>query len=108
MVELCNEGFRWYDLRRWGIAEKAMNRDMMAPGQSTSANPRKFISNAKPIIDEDCIVSYDGQTWDGKTSNLRKFNTYVFKVGKDELWPIPKSELDSNMGMTPSDQNPGY
>ena len=23
MVELCNEGFRWYDLRRWGIAEKA-------------------------------------------------------------------------------------
>ena len=71
-------------------------------------NPRKFISNAKPIIDEDCIVSYDGQTWDGKTSNLRKFNTYVFKVGKDELWPIPKSELDSNMGMTPSDQNPGY
>lgn len=108
MVELCNEGFRWYDLRRWGIAEKAMNRDVMAPGQSTAASPRKFISNAKPQIDEDCIVSYDGTTWDGRGSNLRKFSTYVFKVGKDELWPIPKSELDSNEQMGPGAQNPGY
>ena len=108
MVELCNEGFRWYDLRRWGIAEKAMNRDVMAPGQSTTSDPRKFISNAKPAIDEDCIVTYPGDTWDGKAVNLRRFNRYVFQTGKDELWPIPKSELDSNKGMTPADQNPGY
>ncbi len=108
MVELCNEGFRWYDLRRWGIADKAMNRDMMAPGQSTTKAPRKFISNAKPTIDDDYIVTYSGDTWDGKESNLRKFNTYVYTVGKDEYWPIPKSELDSNKGMSPADQNPGY
>ena len=108
MVELCNEGFRWYDLRRWGIAEKAMNRDMMAPGQSSTKAPRNFISNARPTIDEDCIVTYDGTTWDGNESNLRKFNTYVYTVGKDEYWPIPKSELDANSAMTPADQNPGY
>ncbi len=108
MVELCNEGFRWYDLRRWGIAEKAMDRDIMAPGQSSAKAPRNFISNAKPSIDSDSIVSYSADTWDGKPSNLRKFNTYVFTTGKDEFWPIPKSELDSNEAMEPSDQNPGY
>lgn len=108
MVELCNEGLRWYDLRRWGIAEKAMNRVFMAPGQSTAASPRNFISNARPTIDEDCIVTYSGETWNGEKSNLRKFNTYVYKVGKDELWPIPKSELDANKAMGASAQNPGY
>lgn len=108
MVELCNEGFRWYDLRRWGIAEKAMNHEIMAPGQSSAKAPRNFISNAKPSIDSDCIVSYSADTWDGKPSNLRKFSTYVFTAGKDEFWPIPKSELDSNEAMEPSDQNPGY
>lgn len=108
MVELCNEGFRWYDLRRWGIAEKAMNRDVMAPGQSSAATPRKFISNAKPSIDADCIVTYDGTTWDGKASNLRKFNTYAFKTGKDEHWPLPKAEIDSNPAIGPENQNPGY
>ncbi len=108
MVELCNEGLRWYDLRRWGIAAEVMNRDQMAPGQSTTKAPRKFISNAIPTIDENCIVTYDGTTWDGNESNLRKFSTYVFTVNKDEYWPIPKSELDSNSAMTPADQNPGY
>jgi len=108
MIELCNEGLRWYDLRRWGIAEKAMNRVIMAPGQSTAASPRNFISNAIPTIDEDCIVTYSGETWNGEKSNLRKFNTYVYKVGKDELWPIPKSELDANKAMGASAQNPGY
>lgn len=108
MVELCNEGLRWYDLRRWGIAEKAMNRDMMAPGQSTTKRPRNFISNAIPDIDEDCIVSYSGATWDGGEINLRKFNKYVYKTGKDEYWPIPKSEMDSNTAIEPGDQNPGY
>ncbi len=108
MVELCNEGFRWYDLRRWGIAEKAMNHDVMAPGQSSAKAPRNFISNAKPHIDEDCVVTYSDETWDGNPSNLRKFGSYVFTSGKDELWPIPKSELDSNEAMNPSDQNPGY
>lgn len=85
-----------------------MNRVFMAPGQSTAASPRNFISNARPTIDEDCIVTYSGETWNGEKSNLRKFNTYVYKVGKDELWPIPKSELDANKAMGASAQNPGY
>ena len=106
MVELCNEGLRWYDLRRWNIAPKAVNRNFMAPGHSTKSSPNNYISNAKPQIDEDWIVTYDGTTWDGAASNLRIYYNYIFKEGKDELWPIPKSEMDSNSAIT--EQNPGY
>ena len=106
MVELCNEGLRWYDLRRWNIAPKAVNRNFMAPGHSTKSAPNNYISNAKPQIDEDWIVTYDGTTWDGAASNLRIYYNYIFKEGKDELWPIPKSEMDSNSAIT--EQNPGY
>ena len=38
-AELCNEGFRWFDIRRWKIASKAVNGPMYAPGYSTVQNP---------------------------------------------------------------------
>lgn len=31
-----------------------------------------------------------------------------FTAGKNELWPIPQSEIDANSEMTNNDQNPGY
>ena len=107
-VELCDEGLRWYDLRRWGIAEKAVGHDVMAPGYSSEAAPRNFISNVKPTIDDDCVVSYGDETWDGNASNLRVFQRHRFTVGRDELWPIPQEEIDSNNAISPEDQNPGY
>ena len=32
-VELCNEGFRWFDLRRWGMASTVMTGKIYAPNQ---------------------------------------------------------------------------
>jgi starch-binding outer membrane protein, SusD/RagB family len=32
----------------------------------------------------------------------------AFKVGKDELWPIPQKELDNNPKLKQTDQNPGF
>lgn len=107
-VELCDEGLRWYDLRRWGIAEKAVGHDVMAPGYSSAAKPRNFISNVKPVIDDDCIVTYGDETWDGEAGNLRIFQHHRFTPGRDELWPIPQEEVDANAAITPEDQNPGY
>lgn len=52
-VELCDEGFRWFDIRRWGIASKVMNGLIYAPNQNGE------MSNAKPTIDDDWHVSYD-------------------------------------------------
>ena len=50
-AELCNEGFRWFDIRRWKIASKAVNGPMYAPGYSTVQNPGNYISNVKPSFD---------------------------------------------------------
>ena len=99
-VELCDEGFRWFDLRRWGIAEKAVGGTIYAPAQDGS------MSNAKPSFDDSWIPTYDGTTFDGQEMNLRVYNTYTYRVGKDELWPIPQTELDTNPLI--NENNPGY
>ena len=109
MVEMCDEGLRWYDIRRWGIAETAMNRTVYAPGFSSVATPKNYISNAKPTIDENWLVTYDGTTtWDGSAFNLRTFATHIYRPGRDIHFPIPQSEIDANSAITPADQNPEY
>lgn len=100
-VELCDEGFRWFDLRRWGLAEKHLNGKIYAPAQNGD------MSNAKPNIDDNWHVTYDeSSTWDGSKFNLRVFDTMIFKTNKDELWPLPQTELDTNKEI--KENNPGY
>lgn len=108
-VELCNEGYRWFDVRRWKIAPKAVNGPMYAPGYSTVKTPDNYISNVKPTFDEDWVVTYDlSNTWDGKTGNLRVFQTMVFNPAKDYVWPVPYTELVTNPAIGLENQNPGY
>ena len=99
MVELCNEGFRWFDIRRWGIAEEVISGTLYAPASDGS------MSNAIPTIDENWHVTYKGDTFDGKKINLRKFIDMAFDPMKDYLWPIPESERIALPQIT---QNPGY
>ena len=95
-VELCNDGLRWYDLRRWGIGKTVMNGYLYL---NRAANPWSgkvvtgFDANYTPVYNHGEAVKY--------------FNTQevVFKTNKDELWPVPKSERDANKALT---QNPGY
>lgn len=102
MVELCNEGFRWFDIRRWDIVEMVLSDDLMAP----SGNNDGPMSNAKPLFDDNWHPTYDrSRTFDGKTSNLRSFVTMSFNPLKDYLWPIPQSERIANPSIQ---QNPGY
>lgn len=106
-VELCCEGFRWFDLRRWGndVASKALNGVVYAPGFENN------ISNAIPQIDENWIVKYDAtKTWDKKDLNLRKLTSYELKYveGKDELWPFPYTEMLTNPEIGFGNNNPGY
>lgn len=108
-VELCSEGFRWFDLRRWTgadgkiLAVKALNGDQYAPGFGL------VYSNVKPIIDEDWIVTYDpSQTFDGAKCNARVHTTFKFVEGKDELWPFPYSEMITNPLIGVGNNNPGY
>lgn len=108
-IELCNEGFRWFDLRRWkdasgnALAATAVNGPQYAPAFNDA------IPNAKPVIDENWIVTYGSSTWDGKSSNLRTLRTLKFTVGRDELFPFPYDEITTNPALDPvKDQNPGY
>lgn len=108
-IELCNEGFRWFDLRRWKdangtcLAATAVNGPQYAPAFNDA------LPNAKPTIDSNWIVSYNGSTWDGKASNLRTLRTLKFTVGRDELFPFPYNEITTNPALDPvKDQNPGY
>ncbi|MBE6193585.1 MAG: RagB/SusD family nutrient uptake outer membrane protein [Rikenellaceae bacterium] len=107
-VELCCEGFRWFDIRRWKDASgkplvyKAMNVEQFAPGYGRTT------SNAKPIIDENWIVTYDkNSTFDGKACNARVHTTFKFE-DKDMLWPFPKTEMETNPMIGLENNNPGY
>ena len=99
MVVLCNEGFRWFDIRRWDMAESVISGTLYAPALDGS------VSNAVPTIDSDWHVTYNGQTFDGKDMNLRRFITMSYDPMKDALWPIPEDERIANPLIT---QNPGY
>ncbi len=116
-VELCNEGFRWFDLRRWHTADslrlgssdllkKALSGPQYAPAFSSKSAPITF-SNGKPTIDESWIVTYDGATFDGNPLNMRTHVELVW-ADRDKLWPIPYTECTTNPLIGSSGQNLGY
>lgn len=109
-VELCAEGFRWFDIRRWKeddgktpVALKALNGPQYAPAYG------KTVTNAKPIIDKNWTVTYNtGSTFNGKALDARVHTTRKFVLGKDELWPFPYSEMVTNPLIGIKNNNPGY
>jgi hypothetical protein len=109
MVELCHEGFRWFDIRRWkdedgiAIANTVLNDPIYGTNNTENDGP---VSNAIPTIDDNWHCSYDAnRTWDGKTFNLRVYIQTKYVPEKDIHWPIPESELNANSLVT---QNPNY
>jgi len=105
-VELANEGFRLFDIRRWRIAEKVM--PVILYGRILDEKNATLVPN----IDEDCFVSYTGveSQYDLNTdarfvnAQNRRFNRL-----RDYLCPIPQSEIDTYAGFGVTlEQNPGY
>lgn len=84
-VEFAFEGLRYYDLLRWGIAAQELNKQFT--GMKLTTNP---IGYTKYPIDA------NGYYLMGKRN---------FKLGVNELWPIPQSERNINPNLT---QNNGY
>ena len=110
-IELCDEGFRWFDIRRWKsiedptqiVAVRALNGPQYAPAYGAT------LTNAKPIIDRDWTVTFDGQTtFDGAPFDARVHTNKKFVTGKDELWPFPNDEMTTNPLIGPENNNPGY
>lgn len=95
-VELANDGLRWYDLRRWGIAKKVMNGYIYL-----NRDAKAWTKAVLTGFDESYTPVYN------RTEALKYFTSQevVYDDEKDPLWPIPKSEMDANKQLK---QNPGY
>ena len=88
--ELCFEGLRWTDLRRWGVFTAKMQAEL-ATMQADGLNTKVNTSSGEPTTQ---------YYLDGYTSILNATSSSKFL-----LYPIPSSELNVNTGAS---QNPGY
>ncbi|AUP79719.1 RagB/SusD family nutrient uptake outer membrane protein [Flavivirga eckloniae] len=109
-VELADEGFRLFDIRRWGIAEKVMNGTAVggpANGFSVIGGDLGLIPN----IDDDGYVTYPGAPIEPRKEkgdhSYRDLETRLFTPNRDYLWPIPQAEIDA-AGDVNIPQNPNY
>jgi len=98
-VELAVEGFRWFDIRRWGIAELVMPGKVIGISKTATNLPPvpNFKSNA--VSDLNSIPSYTNQI------DLRFTRETRYWFPKLNLLPIPQGERDINPGL---DQNPDW
>lgn len=97
--ELGIEGFRYFDIRRWGIAEDVM------PGPYRGRVNRYGEGgwlDEPPMIDPIGTPSYDHIS---NADEMVVVETRDFNPSRDYLWPIPRIELETNTALT---QNPGY
>lgn len=105
-VELADEGFRLFDIRRWRIAEKVM--PVKIYGQVLD----RAHATGVPEIDDDCFVSYTGieSQYDLNTdARFPNAQNRTFNPSRDYLCPIPQQEIDTYKGLGGNlEQNPGY
>lgn len=90
-VELAFEGFRYYDVLRWEIAEQELNHTFTGVKLSNdpaAPNYRGSGSTASKV-DENLYYQFEVRTWD---SHNRYF-------------PIPQNDININKNL---EQNPGY
>ncbi|MEQ8553988.1 MAG: RagB/SusD family nutrient uptake outer membrane protein [Cyclobacteriaceae bacterium] len=104
-VELANEGFRLFDIRRWRIAEKVMPVTLY--GRILDEANATMV----PDIDEDGFVSYAGVESQYDLNTDQRFpnaQNRIFTNPRDYLLPIPQSEIDTYRGLGAEiNQNPG-
>jgi hypothetical protein len=84
-VEFAFEGLHYYDIQRWGTAATELNRQFTGMKLTNSPSTYKDF----PVDNQGFYI-------------YQKRN---FVAGRNELWPVPQSEIDINPGLT---QNPGY
>jgi hypothetical protein len=95
-IELAADGLRWYDIRRWDIAKDILNGTIYV-----NRDAKGWKKNAITSIDANSTIKYNN------TEAIKYFGTQnvVYKINKDEYWPIPASEISV---LPKVEQNPGY
>lgn len=98
-AEFAVEGFRWFDIRRWGIAELVMPGKVIGIAKDPANMPPVPNFKTSPIHDLNSIPDYSGQI------DMRYTRETRFWYPRLELLPVPQSEIDINNQLT---QNPGW
>lgn len=96
-IELAVEGFRFFDIRRWGVADEVMDGSLIG-------RPRGAYStiSSPPSINRDMGHH---PNYEAMQDLYRNVQSRSFNPDRDYLWPIPQAEMDVNDNIT---QNPGY
>jgi len=94
-IELADEGFRLFDIKRWKYAEHVL------PGNVYGRrNVAHWYDPIVPQIDE-----YGRSIYPDQDKIFKIISVNVFDPSKNYLWPIPQKELDVDHNL---EQNPGY
>ncbi|WP_212003572.1 RagB/SusD family nutrient uptake outer membrane protein [Chitinophaga sp. HK235] len=93
-VELAVEGFRWFDIRRWEIADLVMPGKVVGIAKSAATMPSIPNFKTSAVHDLNSIPDYTGQL------DLRYTRETRFWTPKLMLLPVPQSERDINPGLT--------
>jgi len=105
-VELCFEGFRLDDLRRWGLLTKALN---LRVNNGRPTNYSKLATTDIPQIDDDGLVTfpYADETYglNNEARKLRFWERFGEIPEHYSLLPIPLNEIQLNPSLG---QNVGY
>lgn len=100
--ELSGEGFRLFDIRRWGIAEDVMNLPVLGRMKKSYPLVAPIVNEVGTAYYTNIPVAKQGESADFK---IRVVEVRSFDKTRDYLWPIPYIEMDTNTEM---EQNPGY
>lgn len=99
VAELAMEGFRWFDIRRWGIAELVMPKPVIGIAKDPGKMPPIPDFKSTPVNDLNSIPDYTGQI------DLHYVREMRYWYPKLKLLPVPQSEIDINPLLT---QNTGW
>ncbi|WP_338868681.1 RagB/SusD family nutrient uptake outer membrane protein [Spirosoma sp. SC4-14] len=99
VAELAMEGFRWFDIRRWGIADIVMPQQVMGVAKDPANVPPIPTFKTSSVHDLNNIPVYTG------SENLRYIRENRYWYPKLTLLPVPQSERDINPSLT---QNEGW
>ena len=123
--ELASEGFRYFDMLRWGIAEKVRATPLIGRVLDLPTATAASI----PSIDSDGVVTYPNKSeyddwrsllvggvinptgYDARLNgNWQNAHERNFTAPRDYLFPIPQGEIDLyiSKGVEGLTQNPGY
>lgn len=98
-AELAMEGFRWFDIRRWGIAQIVMPQQVVGISKSLDKIATMPTFKKSEAHDLNSIPNYDNSMED------RLLREQRFWFDRLLLLPVPQSQRDLAPNLT---QNPGW